>query len=263
MDPRQVLLVGPGLVHAPSARSGVRVPSWTSIPPRASSTATAVPQLPAPITAALRSGGRPPSHSHCSSITGQMRAPTELASAGDGSLGAREGESASEADLDLLRADLPAPPDLLGSMDGHRQDGRPRLEREAPESALRASERARPVPGSLREDADSAAPLQHPPRGDQGLLVRLASADGIGAEPVEDPALPAPLEELDLRHVVEGPPERERGADHERVEEAAVVGGDDQRPLDLPVLAADPRQPEVDEEERESGSGERGSRAGD
>ena len=68
-----------------SARSSVRVPSCTSSPPRASSTATAVPQLPAPITAALRSGGSPPSHSHCSSITGQTRAPTELASAGEGS----------------------------------------------------------------------------------------------------------------------------------------------------------------------------------
>ena len=47
-----------------AAFSRERVPSLTSRPPRASSTATAVPQLPAPITAAFRSGGRPPSHSH-------------------------------------------------------------------------------------------------------------------------------------------------------------------------------------------------------
>ncbi len=62
----------------------MRVPSSTSSPPRASSTATAVPQLPAPITAALRSGGRPPSHSHCSSMFGQIRSVTVAASAGEG-----------------------------------------------------------------------------------------------------------------------------------------------------------------------------------
>ena len=43
-----------------------------------------MPQLPAPITAALRSGGRPPSHSHCSSMFGQIRSVTVAASAGDG-----------------------------------------------------------------------------------------------------------------------------------------------------------------------------------
>ena len=66
------------------ALSSVRVPSATSSPPRASSTATAVPQLPAPITAALRSGGSPPSHSHCSSMFGQIRSVTLAASAGEG-----------------------------------------------------------------------------------------------------------------------------------------------------------------------------------
>ena len=67
-----------------AACSAVRQPSWTSTPPRASSTATAVPQLPAPITAALRIGGRPPSHSHCSSMFGQIRVVTVAASDGDG-----------------------------------------------------------------------------------------------------------------------------------------------------------------------------------
>ena len=80
---RQVALVGPRLAHLLGLLGGA-APSSTSRPPRASSTATAVPQLPAPITAALRSGGRPPSHSHCSTITGQTRAPTEFASAGEG-----------------------------------------------------------------------------------------------------------------------------------------------------------------------------------
>ena len=67
-----------------AAFSCERVPSCTSSPPRASSTATAVPQLPAPITAALRSGGRPPSHSHWSSTFGQIRAVTVAARDGDG-----------------------------------------------------------------------------------------------------------------------------------------------------------------------------------
>src|SRR5262249_17314245 len=103
-------------------------------------------------------------------------------------------------------------------------------------------------PGPLREDADGALALQHLPRGDQGLLVRLAAADGIRAQAIEDPPLPAALEELDLGDVVERAAPRKAGADHEGVEEAAVGGGDDQRPTNPPVLAADPRQAQVDEE---------------
>ena len=67
-----------------SALSLVRQPSCTSSPPRASRIAIAVPQLPEPITATLRSGGSPPSHSHCSSMLGQMRAVTVAARAGEG-----------------------------------------------------------------------------------------------------------------------------------------------------------------------------------
>jgi len=44
-DARSISLVRVSLIS--SARSGVRVPSWTSRPPRASQDATAVPQLPA------------------------------------------------------------------------------------------------------------------------------------------------------------------------------------------------------------------------
>ena len=43
-----------------------------------------MPQLPAPITAARRIGGRPPRSSHCSSTLGQIRAVTVSASAGEG-----------------------------------------------------------------------------------------------------------------------------------------------------------------------------------
>jgi len=46
--------------------------------------ATAVPQLPAPITAARRIGGRPPMSSHWSSMLGQIREVTEAARAGEG-----------------------------------------------------------------------------------------------------------------------------------------------------------------------------------
>ena len=134
-------------------------------------------------------------------------------------------------------------------MDGDGKHGRAGLEREPAEAALRPGQRSGPVPGALGEDADRAAALEDLAGGDQGLLVGLAAAHRVGAEPVEDPALPALLEELDLGDVVEGPAPRQRGADHERVEEAAVVGRDDQRALDLAVLAPDAREPEVEEEE--------------
>jgi hypothetical protein len=41
-------------------------------------------------------------------------------------------------------------------------------------------------------------------RGDQGLLVGSAAPHRIGAEAVQDPALPSLLEELDLGDVVKG-----------------------------------------------------------
>ena len=47
-------------------------------------TATLVPQAPAPMTAARRSGGRPPSHSHWSITFGHTRSVTAAASCGDG-----------------------------------------------------------------------------------------------------------------------------------------------------------------------------------
>ena len=50
------------------------------MPARASMTAIAVPHEPPPMTAARRSGGRPPSHSHWSITFGQMRSVTAAAS---------------------------------------------------------------------------------------------------------------------------------------------------------------------------------------
>ena len=81
-----------------------------------------------------------------------------------------------------------------------------------------------------------------------------AAVDGEGAERVEDPGLPALLEQLALGHVVDGPAHEH--ADHERVEEAAVVGREQQRALLRQVLAADPLHAEVDR-----GRPARGSRA--
>ena len=227
--PRQILLVGPGLVHV--LRS-LRSPS-----PELDIDPTAGEQhrdgcAPAARTdhRRLAQRRRPPSHSHCSSITGQTRAPTELASAGEGSSVRGKVRARPSADLDLLRADLQ--PFGPARFHGPPPAGRPPQSR-ARGARIRASggrasrSGAGFPPGRCRRAPPRSST---PPRGDQGLLVRLASPHGIGAEPVEDPALPAPLEELDLRHVVEGPAERERGADHKRVEEAAVVGDDDQRP---------------------------------
>ena len=63
------------------------------------------------------------------------------------------------------------------------------------------------------------------------------------------------LEQLPLGHVVDGPA-HER-ADHEGVEEAAVVGGQQQRAAARQVLAADALHAEVDEEERHEDRPER------
>ena len=68
----------------PPACSRVRQPSSTSSPARASRLARAVPIGPAPTTAAVRSAGRPPSHSYWSSTHGQIRAVTSLARCADG-----------------------------------------------------------------------------------------------------------------------------------------------------------------------------------
>ena len=59
-------------------------PIWsTSIFARASAVAMLVGQAPSPTTAARRSGGSPPSHSHWSITFGQMRSVTAAASCGE------------------------------------------------------------------------------------------------------------------------------------------------------------------------------------
>ena len=180
------------------AFSSLRVPSSTSSPPRASSTATAVPQLPAPITAALRSGGRPPSHSHCSSMFGQIRSVTVAASAGEGR-SVRGKVSGVPARSRTLRGRMRQPRRTCSEpWTATGSTAAPVSSASRPTPRLGRAERARPDPGALGEDDDGAAALDDQARGLHRRLVGLAAADREGAEPGEDPALPALLEQLDL-----------------------------------------------------------------
>ena len=130
------------------------------------------------------------------------------------------------------------------------QDRGAGLERQPADAAMRDGERAPPDPGALGKDAERAAALEDAAGGLERLAVGLPAPDRVGAEPVEDPALPRRLEELDLGDVVHGPAPRQHRPEDERVEEAAVVGGDDQAAVDRCVLLAEALQPEPDQERR-------------
>ena len=96
------------------------------------------------------------------------------------------------------------------------------------DAALGLAERSAADARALREEDDAVAAFEDRAGGVHRGAVAGAAIDREGAERVEDPCLPALLEQLALGHVVDGPA-HER-ADHERVEEAAVVGGQQQRP---------------------------------
>ena len=107
-------------------------------------------------------------------------------------------------------------------------------------------------PGRTRVPSGKST-TQSPAREDRAgglhrLRVARAAIDGEGAEAVQQPCHHAVLEQLALCHVVDGPA-HER-ADHERIEEAAVVGGQQQRAAARQVLCADALHAEVDQEER-------------
>ncbi len=238
----------PRLISA--ACSAVRAPSCTSSPPRASSTATAVPQLPAPITAARRIGGRPPISSHCRRTLGQIRAVTDSASRRGRLLDPREGHRLAEPHPDLTRADAPAAAHVLGAEHSGRQDRRAGLQRQPPDPAPRRRPGCRGGSACPRETCRPCRRARPQPRGLHRHLVGLAAADREGAEPREQPPLPAALEQLDLGDVVHRPPPGQRGADREGVEEAAMVGGDDQPAADAVRTRDRSGEPEVDEEER-------------
>ena len=107
------------------------------VPPARARAAAAVPIDPAPTTAAVRSGGSPPSHSHWSATQGQMRSVTSPARKGDGLVHAREGERRAEAQVHLHRPDPPAAPGVLAAAhrDGHHRSAA--LERQAAHAAVR------------------------------------------------------------------------------------------------------------------------------
>ena len=108
--------------------------------------------------------------------------------------------------------------------------GAPGFEREAPDPAARLAQRLRGAYArALGEHHHAVAAREDRPGGGHRVAVARAAVDGEGAERVQEPGLPALLEQLALGHVVDGPA-HER-ADHERVEEAAVVGGQQQRPV--------------------------------
>ena len=232
-----------------AACSACAAPRSTSRPARASATASPVPRAPAPMTAARCRRGRPPSHSHCSSTQGQMRSVTAPASAGDGPFDPRERQRPARADADLVRADPPAPADRLGADHGDGDDRRAGLERQAPDPAPRAAERAGPDARALREHQDDVAALEDRARRGHRLLVGRAAVDREGAERAQQPRDDRVEEEqLLLRDEVDRPPGHDR--DDERVEERAVVRRQDHRPARRDVLAPDPPQAEPDMEER-------------
>ena len=73
------------------------------------------------------------------------------------------------------------------------------------------------------------------------------AVDRERTERVQDPRLNRVAEQLFLGDVVHRPPGHRR--DHERIQEAAVVGGDDHRAVLGDVLAPDPDVAEVEEED--------------
>ena len=138
--------------------------------------------------------------------------------------------------------------------------GRPRCRSPRPEPQARRSRSARrPTPrrgspsgpGRTRVPSGNSdhavSPREDRPGGLHRLPIAGAAVDGEGAEAVQQPRLPALLEQLALGHVVDGTAHQR--ADHEGIEEAAVVGGQQQRAAARQVLAADTLQAEVDEEE--------------
>ena len=206
------------------------------------------PSSRAPTTAAVRSGGRPPSHSHWSSDAG----PDPL-----GHLAGEERRRVFHARVCERRArcararctGLIFQPSRACSLPviAIGTTGAPLCERQAADAALGLRERARADARALREDHHGLAALQQRHRGPHGLLVRLAAPDREGAHAVEDPAEHRVAEQLLLGDEVDRP--RDAAADRERVEEAAVVGGEDHA-AGGDVLAAEPAQPEVEEDRR-------------
>ena len=199
--------------------------------PRArAQTARLVPQVPAPMIAARRIGGSPPSHSHWSITHGQIRSVTAPASAGEALLDLREAQRAAGADPDLVRADPPAAADVLGADHGDGDDGRAGLEREPADAALAACRASRGGSACPRgRSARCRRARGSPWRCRSSRRRRRRGRPGTRRARSGSTRCQRLAEQLLLGDVVHRPARHRR--DHERVEEAAVVGGDDHRAL--------------------------------
>ena len=160
----------------------------------------------------------------------------------------REAKRHAHAQAHPARTDQPAGADALGADHGDGSHGGARFQRETADAAAWLAERPGPRPGSLGEDHDAVTALENGSGGVHRLAVAGAAVHGKRAEGIEQTGLPGLLEQLALGHVVDGPA-LER-ADHEGIEEAAVVGREQQRSAAGKMLAPDPLEAEVDEEER-------------
>ena len=207
-----------------------------------------VPQAPAPMTAARRTRGVPPSHSHCSSTHGQMRSVTAAASWRLGSCTCGK-VSGAPARMRTLCGRMRQPLRTASEpMIATGIDGRAGLERQAPDAALRPPQRPGPRARALGEDQHAVAALEDRARGGHRLLVGGAAIDRVGAQRGEQPRGRPVDEGLLLRHEVDRP--RAIMRDDEGIQERAVVGGDDERALGRDVLAPDAAQAEVQVAER-------------
>ena len=125
--------------------------------------------------------------------------------------------------------------------------GAPLWSARRPTPRLGLRERAAADARALGEDHDRLAALEQRERGGHRLVVGLAAPDREGAHAVEEPADQRVLEQLALGDEVDRA--AEAAADHERVEEAAVVGREDHAAVRDVGAAAAP-QPEVDLDRR-------------
>ena len=176
---------------------------------------------PAPTTAAVRSGGSPPSHSHWSPTHGQMRSVTSPARKGEGSLTVGKvigGPQRMCTFTGLMRQPLRARSEFVTAIG---TTGLPLSSARRPTPRLWPRERAGADAGALGEDHDGLAALEQRQGRGHRLLVGRAALDREGAEAVEEPADERVLEQLLLGHEVDRA--AEAAADRERVEEAAVV----------------------------------------
>jgi hypothetical protein len=108
-------------------------------------------------------------------------------------------------------------------------------------------ERTTTYAGPLREDHDTVAARENRASGGHRLFVTATAIDRKSSKAVEQPGLPATLEQLTLGHVVDRPP-RQR-ADHERIEKATVVGREQYWAGAGDVLASEAGDTKVEQEE--------------